>query len=190
MTTMSKMTILCNLFVWLKKTAALLPVVLGVVYGAVQYGRSKLDGQVKQTLSFYDTFNRSPFVGYREKFSDAMDEIIASHKSDESYDSFASEVRKIVQEKGVTRSLNMMLDFYDGLAACVKNGICDSDTAKQLFQARANEIWVNFYPHIEDIREANMSCEYAESLFYIAKQIEDSRPAVKSYRNVITYWPY
>jgi hypothetical protein len=181
------MTILSSLWDWVKKTAALLPVVFGVVYGVIQYERSKLDGQIKQTLSLYDKFNSSPFTNYREKISDAMEEMLASRKSNETSDSFTSIVRKIVKEENVKRSLNMMLDFFDGLTACIDNEICDSDSAKQLFQARANEIYVNFYPHIKDIRNVNQSDEYGQGLFHIARHIEESSSAFKWYRKIITY---
>jgi hypothetical protein len=124
---------------------------------------------------------------HRERLSDAMEEILASPKSDESYGSFAGIVRKIVKKEGVKRSLNMMLDFFDGLTVCIDSEICDSDTAKQLFQARAYEIYVNFYTRIMDVRDVSKSDEYAKGLVHIAKDIKESSTAFKRYRKLITY---
>ncbi len=190
----SKIAMLRKL-VKLKNVAKRLSVILsvvsvpfGLVYGVIQYERSKLDGQVKQTLSFYDKFNSAPFVGYRESLTDLQTkyktEIEASYNSNEA---FTNEILKIVKTEGVERSLNMTFDFFDGLAACIKTRICDRESAQQLFKSRADEIYMLFYPYIYDHKKNKKNKNYAEGIEYIARRIENNGPLETLFRKVIAY---
>ncbi len=170
----------------LKSAVAQIGVASGFLYGVFEYEHSKFDQQVKQTLEFYDRFNSSPYVGYRETFSNVRYENIRIlSKSAESTEAYNSAIDKILKLEGtkLTTSLDMTFDFFDGLTNCVRSGLCDSVSAKRLFRYRAQEIYENFWPHIENIRttykmdkptcSGNVFNIYAGGLFYVARCIED-----------------
>jgi hypothetical protein len=188
MNKISKVAVLRKL-VWIKRTAIRLSLVFGLAYSVIQYERVKLDGQVKQTLSFYDKFNSSPFVGYRELLSDTIDSNteqirLSAKKGDED---FARVILAIVEKKDVKKSLSMIFDFFDGIAACMETGICDQDTAIQLFQARAAEIYKMFYPYIKKIRIENNNEEYAKGLVYVNINKEKQNIFSILYRKIISF---
>lgn len=171
---------LLHRLVYLKKMAARLSIIAGAAYGIVQYERVKLDGQLKQTLSLYDKFNSAPFSGYRENLT----EIAVSLKNS---DDFARVIIELVERDGIKKSLNMTLDFFDGVKICMENEICDRNTARDLFKARANEIYQLFFPYIEKVRKQNNSNEYAKGLSYVSKSRDETNFVGKTVRFIVSF---
>jgi len=168
--------------------AARLSIIAGAAYGIVQYERVKLDGQLKQTLSLYDKFNSAPFSGYRENLTEAVsnnaEKIAVSLKNS---DDFARVIIELVERDGIKKSLNMTLDFYDGVKICMENEICDRNTARDLFKARANEIYQLFFPYIEKVRKQNNSNEYAKGLSYVSKSRDETNFVGKTVRFIVSF---
>jgi hypothetical protein len=177
-----------RVFVTIRKSITRLSIIIGLLYSFVQYERIKLDGEVKQTLLFYDKFNSSPFTGYRENLTDIVskniEEIKASLRSDES---FSIQIEKIIKLGDSRKSFDMVLDFFDGVAVCMETDICDKVTAKQLFQSRASELYEIFYPYIKKNRVENKSDEYAGGLEYVTKYRGNVGFLKTIFRNIILF---
>jgi hypothetical protein len=154
----------------LGKVAGALTFLFGIPYGVFKYLEAVRATKVEQTLKFFNVYNSPPITNYRE----AIITVLVNHESDivaaaVDASKFNELIVNIVKTDQLSKPLLLTMDFFDGLAACVVNDLCDPDTTQRLFQRRAEEIYVMFYPYIMGKRSTTASWDFALGLETIAK---------------------
>jgi hypothetical protein len=61
------------------------------------------------------------------------------------------------------------MDFFDGLAVCVKGQVCDDETAIKLFKPRAYDVYLNFFQYIKLQRDTSATYDFGGGLEAVAK---------------------
>jgi hypothetical protein len=131
------------------KVAAALSLVYGIAYGWFQFIQAKKDRRVEQSLTMFRQFHNSPFTGYREKINNALikhkQRIIEAAASEEALE---KKITEVILQEAIATDLDLIMDFYDGVAFCAAREICDADVTFNLFHGRAKEFYTNFYQYI------------------------------------------
>lgn len=163
----------------LGKVATALTVMFGIPYGVVKYLQSVRAAQVEQTLKFFNAYNSTPVITYRETIITSLlkhqSEIAAATKDESDYN---QAVLKVVDDDQLGKPLLLIMDFFDGVSACVVKELCDAGTTQILFQRRAEELYVIFYPYIVQNRKTTASWDFGLGLETVAKT--GRKPAPKS----------
>lgn len=140
------------------KVAGTITFLFGIPYGIWQYIEKNHDARVEQSLKMFDKFKTPPFSVYREKISKVVAEnkpaLEAAVKDPQAY---ANAVIQLAVKNDIESSLWLVLDFFDGVAVCVVNRICDPTTVNQLFGPRAKDFYITFYEYIKAQRRGPTS---------------------------------
>jgi hypothetical protein len=130
--------------------------VLGGSFAIIQYFDKKDDDRVKETLEFLDRYNKKPFWDARESLANAWEK----HADEEKVHlakSTAAEYNKflldVIRGERLEGSIQIVIDFYAALDACVKKGICDEQSATGFFKDEAQAHYQHSYPYIESQRK-------------------------------------
>jgi hypothetical protein len=142
----------------LGKVAGTITFLFGIPYGLWQYIEKTHETRIEQSLKMFDKFNTPPLSISREKIS----KVVAENKSaveDAVMDptAYRAAVIQLVVKNDIEASLWMVLDFFDGVAVCVVNRICDPTTISQLFGPRAKDFYITFYEYIKAKRRGPTS---------------------------------
>jgi hypothetical protein len=153
----------------LGKVTGAVTFLFGIPYALVQYWDNQHDKRVEQSLRQFDRFNSSPFTTYREKISKVMTlkktEIRAAAKD---VTKLKATVVAIVEgNDGIETELWLIMDFFDGVAVCIVENLCDAQTAHQLLSARAQDLYETFYQYIE-VQRIGSSSKFGLGLETIA----------------------
>jgi len=129
----------------LATTAAL---VIGGCFGAYQYLEKARDDRVKETLAFFDRYNRDAVLKARLEQNGAWDPLRKEEQRipGSQYDGFTY---RIILEKKLESSISVLNDFYAALRVCATNDICDHAVALQLFQEDACTFFNRNYSYID-----------------------------------------
>jgi hypothetical protein len=135
------------------KMAGAVAAVLGIVYGAIEYEERKHQGRVDQSLRLFDKFNSTPFTTYRETINKVVTEnVVELRAAARDVEELSRFVLAMVRNNRVEPHLWLVMDFFDGVAVCIKNNLCDANTAHQLLAPRAQELHETFYQYIQSQR--------------------------------------
>lgn len=160
---------LTKLVLEIGKIAGAIAAILGIVYGALEYSERKHQNRVDQSLRLFDKFNSAPFTTYREEITRAVtgnrDALRAAAKDVGELSRF---VLAMVQDNRIEPHLWLVMDFFDGVAVCISNNLCDAYTAHQLLAPRAQELYEVFYQYIESQR-SGASVRFALGLQALAE---------------------
>jgi hypothetical protein len=155
----------------LGKVAGALTFLFGIPYGIFQYWQIQKDKMTEQTLGFYKLYNATPITTYREQAS----KVLSKHKADIIAGAEKGEaeltralVGAISDEQAET-SVTFVIDFFDGIAVCVYDGLCHPDTTYRLFGGIARDHYVNFYQFIMVQRSGLAPDRFGRGLETIAK---------------------
>ena len=133
----------------LGKVAGTITFLFGIPYGLWQYFEKQHESRVEQSLKLFDKFNTAPMATYRERISKVVAENRASlEEAAPDPKAYAVTINRVVEKNDIESSLWLIMDFFDGVAICVVNRICDAETVDQLFAARADDIYITFYQYI------------------------------------------
>ena len=143
------MPLLYRRLIQLGKVSGAISFLFAAPYALYQYIQTRDAGRVEQTLNLFKQYNSAPFTSYREKVYKALaknkgkiNEAAASEKT------FEALQFQIIHDDDIEMELLLLFDFFDGIAVCVANHICDDDTAIKLFRPRALDIYLNFYQYM------------------------------------------
>jgi hypothetical protein len=152
------------------KVSGAVTFLLAAPYALIEYLQAKDAARIEQTLNMFKMYNSTPFASYREKLTKAL--VKNKEKIDEAskdVGAFQAAQFQIIRQEDIETELLLIFDFFDGVAVCVTSGVCDNDTAVQLFKPRALDIYVNFYQYMIAQRGATTTRKFGIGLEAIAK---------------------
>jgi len=154
----------------LGKVAGAITFLFGIPYGIFQYWQIQKDKMTEQTLGFYKLYNATPITTYREQAS----KVLSKHKADiiagaKDEAQLTRALLKAIDDEQAETSVAFMIDFFDGVAVCVYDGLCHPDTTYRLFGGIAREHYVNFYQFIVAQRNGLAPDRFGRGLETIAK---------------------
>jgi hypothetical protein len=126
------------------------------LYAAFQWYGLKVDGQVKQVLTFYDKYNSEPIIGYRKDLDLLLNDkelSAAVHSGDQNV--YMQRVVELTSSEKGSVAFDIMSDFFNGLSVCVATHLCQEDVAARLFQPAAMELYDDYGPYLGYIRSKN-----------------------------------
>src|SRR5712692_10005575 len=113
-------------------------------YALIQYWQAQKNARIEQTLNMYKLYNAGPFTDYRGKITKALvknrDKLNQAAVNEISLTAAQTDV---VRKENIEMELLLVMDFFDGLAVCVKGQVCDDETAIKLFKPRAYDVYLN-----------------------------------------------
>lgn len=153
----ASLKIIINYIEGLLKLVLLIASLLGIW----QYFDLKQEARIKQTMSFLNQFNESHmreaklnleqvWTQYYEKIN-----LINKHSvpSVEQKKSIQSEfVLYVIRHHEIQNDIRLLINFFDSLAICIQEGICDKETSRTFFEHYANRFLCLHEPWIEDQR--------------------------------------
>ena len=154
-----------------------LGLIAGGVFALVQYLDARHDARVERPTSYIMRFEdgqaavarraiNGTLRGYLSQFDGLEGETIDAQTR-------ADMVMSVVEaEAGLADNIDMVVDFYEGLATCVREGLCASDVAHRYFAADAREFWNNFEPYVATRRINN--ADFAVGLATFAGVVHDA----------------
>lgn len=118
----------------------ILSLIAGGIWGIFEYLDRKQQGRVAETLAYVDRYNDSPMYGARKRI-----EMIWFEKGDEAKKvllfgdakKWTEFVLKLVSAHRLRSDILTMLEFYELIAVCTKEKICDTNTAYSFFGPQA-----------------------------------------------------
>jgi hypothetical protein len=146
------------------KVAGVISVIFGVVFGTVQYFQARDDKRIEESLQLFRQFNNAPYTDYRKRINVAIIEnqaAINAAVGDEK--KLAAAVLGIVQKEKLETDVAFVLNFFDTVAYCAAQSICDSQIVLDLFYPSALEIYVPFYQYIR--MQQNALYDYGAGVF-------------------------
>jgi hypothetical protein len=131
------------------KVAGIFSVIFGVVFGIVQYNQARNDKRVEQSLQLFRQFNNPPYTDYRKRINVAVIDNrlkITDAVTDEAR--LTAAVTDMVRKEKIETDLAFVLSFFDTVAYCAAQDICNSQIILDLFYPSAWELYVPFYQYI------------------------------------------
>jgi len=139
-------------------TATLVSVVVGGGFAGWQYLDAVKKDKIEHTLEYVTRYQQAPLYDQRQTV-DSVWPAVVMQLGDELGRGTATEARSnqlyaaivLSQFKPTTdrqKALSGLIDFYDQLATCVSEKLCDADTAKHHFGIDAKALLDNAYPFI------------------------------------------
>ena len=161
----------------LGKVAGAITFLFGIPYGLFQYWQAQKDKMTEQTLGFYKLYNAAPVTTYREQafrvLSKHKAEIVAGASIGET--ELTRALLRAISDEDAETPVTFLIDFFDGIAVCVYDGLCHPDTTYRLFGGIARDHYVNFYQFIVAQRVALAPERFGRGLETIAR----ATPAAK-----------
>ncbi len=158
------------------KVAGSLSVLVGVIYGAVEYNQTKEDKQVEKTFAYLKSFDEAPYVVSRDKIQLALEKnyqkiqvAVVDAKALE------TTINTIVIQEGIKNDVDRVIYFYDELVYCIISGLCQPQLAHDLFYPKANDFYVNLYSYIVSNRSNSAASHYGSGL----EALISDKPAAK-----------
>ncbi len=152
------------------KVSGTISLLFAAPYALYQYMQTRDASRVEQTLTLFKQYNSAPFINYRADISKALiknkDKI---SKSVDNVEEFGALQLQIVREGDIEPELLLVFDFFDSVAVCVVNHICDDETTIQLFKPRALDIYLSFYQYMVAQRATSATQDFGSGLEAIAK---------------------
>ena len=117
-----------------------LALISGGIWGIVQYLEQKADQRVAETLAYIDRFNDNPVYEARKRIEAIWREVEADAKeASGSHDEqkWTEFVLNLVSTYQIDSEISTMIEFFESIAVCEKEKICDDKTAHSFFGAQA-----------------------------------------------------
>jgi hypothetical protein len=151
------------------KVLGSLSVIVGVLYGALEYNRTKIDKQVEQTFAMLRQFDADPYTSARERIEVAL----AKHNADivaaaVDVKKLETALAKVIEDEKIDKDLTSIIHFYDELVYCVVSNFCDATRTYDLFYADAHLYYTTFYTFIESTRRFTASDQFGAGLVTLA----------------------
>ena len=162
----------------LGKVTGAVSFLIAAPYALAQYIEAREAARVEQTLSFFKMYNAVPYSGYREKFTRALiknRDLIEKAAPDG--DAYGKLQLQILSQEDIETETFLLFDFFDGVAVCVSDQLCDSNTAIELFKPRAADIYFNFYQFMVVQRDKTGKRDFGAGVEAIAR----SQPTARRY---------
>jgi hypothetical protein len=151
------------------KVLGSLSVIVGVLYGALEYNRTKIDKQVEQTFAMLRQFDADPYTSARERIEVALSkhnaDIVAAAVDVKKLEAILAKV--IVDEK-IDKDLTSIIHFYDELVYCIVSNYCDASRTYDLFYPDARLYYTTFYTFIVSTRRDTASDQFGAGLATLA----------------------
>lgn len=150
-----------DVFDFLSKVA----LVCGILFSIYQFNAYKQDERVRYTFQFIERFDSDRFLTTRTTIEAALRSqeaaIAEINRARVSQDAEVALRRRVAlflindsnRGQGLVREVELMVDFFDALEICLKERLCDRDTANAFLESHATMLWTNFAPYIEGRRE-------------------------------------
>jgi hypothetical protein len=148
--------------------------ILGIPIGLCGYYAGEHAKRVQNTFEFYKDFRSQAFQDKYQALIGAADEkaAVIDGIMTEFRENAPDRDRKVLEVvTGFTESnngvknLSTALLFFDGLAACVNNGLCDRNAAVTLFNVPARDLASAYGPYILFVRARFNNKTYGTGLF-------------------------
>lgn len=125
-------------------------IVIGGVFGLVQYFDYKEEIRVKNSLAILDRYhndevlksNIKVYSAWSENYENLM-KLIKEDPSAEAYEGF---ILALVEKKDLPIEINTIFNLYDETVVCVYSNLCDKDTIDNYFRESARSFFHRFYP--------------------------------------------
>ncbi|WP_156374478.1 hypothetical protein [Pseudorhodoferax sp. Leaf274] len=146
--------------------------IVGGVFGLWQYAGKLHGDRVERTMKFRDEFRTGNVAEASAKVAETWTTrqlALASKLRDKNTTRavFATYVADVLQEAQSRSALLLVSEFYDDLAVCVKEGVCDKGTAKTFFAEGARLTYNLHEGYFEEVL-ARQSIQAGEGMRYIA----------------------
>ena len=136
--------------------AALLGSLAAGIFTVTEYLENKETEQIKSTLEILKTFNEDRFKAARleidrfqtetlPKFETILNSKRPQKETNREYLDFTN---KAVIDYQLAGEVTDLLEFYEDVAICASNSICDRVTAEKFFKRRGKSFVVVFAPYI------------------------------------------
>lgn len=142
----------------LKRAASIVGVFsffFGVVFGIFQFQQLKNANKIATTLRYMEKFDGAPWIEHRSAFNSFAWQNEEKIKSIYDTTDFEKANRIMLEElkvAGLHHKFSILVDFYDQLNVCITSQLCDRDLTYLLFRDRTTELYVYFYPYIQERR--------------------------------------
>lgn len=151
------------------KVAGSLSVLVGVIYGALEYNRTTESKQAERTFTYLRQFEESAYATSRQKIDSAFDknfEKIRTAAADSK--TLETTIDGIVTQEGIKADVDRVVYFYDELIYCIISNFCQTKMTYDLFYPRAREYYVNLYTYIASTRRRTALGHYGSGLETLA----------------------
>jgi hypothetical protein len=148
--------------------------ILGIPIGLCGYYAGEHTKRVQNTFEFYKDFRSQAFqdkyqalINGAEKKDDEIDRIMTRLRDNvqERDQQVIAVITELAEAGDAPKNMSAALLFFDGLAACVKDGLCDRNAAVALFQGPSRELASAYGPYILFIRAKYKNDKYGTGLF-------------------------
>jgi len=148
--------------------------ILGISAGLYGYYSGEHSKRVQNTFEFFKEFRTEGVLGkyqalidrYNEK-ADFIKNLMVQHRENvQERDRLVLEsIQALIAKADGLEEFSAVLLFFDQLAACVENSLCDNNSAVALFNLPAREFASAYGPYIVSIRDRYKNTEYGTGLF-------------------------
>jgi hypothetical protein len=133
---------------WLGDSKEQLTVVFTIIaacYVLYEYHASQTDANIKRTMDFQARYSEKELLRARVALDNVFfDKNFEKMRADTGLKGNDA-VSAIITDLKLDSNVRLLADFYGQIATCMKNSLCDVDTACSAFHQGAKELRNNFY---------------------------------------------
>lgn len=128
-----------------KEQLAIVFTVIAAGYVLYEYRGSQIDADVKRTLDFQSRYSEKELLSARTALDDVLFDPDLDKKLKATGLKGNAAITKLIADSKLTSNVRLLADFYGQVATCMKNSLCDRETACSAFQKGAAELRDDYY---------------------------------------------
>ena len=129
---------------WLADNKEQLTIIFTIIaagYVLYEYLGSQTDAKVKRAMDFQARYGEKELLSART----GLDTLLFDQDFDKILEQGNDAISKAVTDRELDPNVRLLADFYGQVATCMKNGLCDVQTACAAFRQGTKELRNNFY---------------------------------------------
>jgi hypothetical protein len=133
---------------WLASSKEQLTIVFTIIaagYVLYEYHGSQVDANVKRTLDFQARYSEKELLSARVGLDNVLFDPELDNKMKATGLTGNDAVSKLIVDLKLEPNIRLLADFYGQVAICMKNSLCDRDTACAVFWKGTKELRDNYY---------------------------------------------
>lgn len=157
------------------QTASHLAVLIGVIFGGYQFLEAQKDAKVQRTMDYILRYEEGHVGEARRAINTALRPHISAFEELDAAGVTRAQKQEMLttilgaEDDHLFDRVDTVIDFYEGLATCVGERICDGQVADGYFgPSEAPGFWSNFEPYVMERRVNNPA--FARGLELIARR--------------------
>jgi hypothetical protein len=128
-----------------KEQLAIVFTVIAAGYVLYEYHASQVDADVKRTMDFQSRYSEKELLTARTALDDVLFDPEFEQKKAATGLKGNDAISKMITDLKLASNVRLLADFYGQVATCMKNELCDRQTACAAFQKGAAELRDNYY---------------------------------------------